>query len=98
MSTGPGDYPQAGGADNPGGAGGPPGSRLSEPARVEAFSDGVLAIVITLLVLDLRAGPFPRGAMLHHLLQQWPTYLAYFVKEKRNGRGRHGLSRTGLVG
>jgi uncharacterized membrane protein len=79
MSTGPRDYSQAGGADDPGGAGGPRGSRLSEPARVEAFSDGVLAIVITLLVLDLRAGPFPRGAMLDHLLQQWPTYLAYFA-------------------
>jgi uncharacterized membrane protein len=28
---------------------------LAESGRVEAFSDGVLAIVITLLVLDLRA-------------------------------------------
>ena len=79
MSAEWGDYPQAGSADHPREAAGAAASRLSEPARVEAFSDGVLAIVITLLVLDLRPGPFPRGAMLDHLLQQWPTYLAYFA-------------------
>jgi uncharacterized membrane protein len=59
--------------------------RLEEepsPARIEAFSDGVLSIVITLLVLDLRV---PRDATLHGqtlaaaLLQQWPTYLAYVM-------------------
>jgi uncharacterized membrane protein len=43
--------------------------------RVEASSDGVLAIVITLLVLNLRA-PEQRGAMLHELFQQWPAYVA----------------------
>jgi uncharacterized membrane protein len=52
--------------------------RLAESGRVEAFSDGVLAIVITLLVLDLRA-PQERGAMLHQLLQQWPGYVAYLA-------------------
>jgi uncharacterized membrane protein len=50
--------------------------RLSDSARVEAFSDGVLAIVITLLVLDLRA---PTGHMLTDLLRQWPAYLAYLA-------------------
>jgi uncharacterized membrane protein len=61
------------------------GMRLEEepsPARIEAFSDGVFSIVITLLVLDLRV---PREATLHGqtlaaaLLQQWPTYLAYVM-------------------
>jgi uncharacterized membrane protein len=69
----------ADGADDANGAQAARGARLSEPARVEAFSDGVLAIVITLLVLDLRSGPFRPGDMLDHLLQQWPTYLAYFA-------------------
>ena len=53
------------------------GGRLSDSARVEAFSDGVLAIVITLLVLSLRAPQGPH--MLAQLLRQWPAYLAYLA-------------------
>jgi uncharacterized membrane protein len=51
--------------------------RLSDSARVEAFSDGVLAIAITLLVLDLRAPG--SGDFRHRLLVDWPTYLAYLA-------------------
>jgi uncharacterized membrane protein len=54
------------------------GSGVIETARVEAFSDGVLAIVITLLVLDLRA-PTTRGSMLHELVHQWPIYIPYLA-------------------
>ena len=46
-------------------------------SRMEAFSDGVLAIAITLLVLDLSV--HPPGSPLHEFLAAWPTYLAYLI-------------------
>ena len=44
------------------------------PGRLESFSDGVMAVAITLLVLNITVPPTP---LAHHLGQHWPTYLAY---------------------
>jgi uncharacterized membrane protein len=52
--------------------------RLSETNRVEAFSDGVFAIALTLLVLDLKV-PEGRGSFPSALGEQWPAYLAYLA-------------------
>jgi uncharacterized membrane protein len=46
--------------------------------RAEAFSDGVFAIAITLLVLDLRL-PGGRQPLTDQLLHVWPQYFAYVV-------------------
>ena len=45
--------------------------------RVEAFSDGVFAIAITLLVLDLGVPPGSGEHLLESILHQWPSLLAY---------------------
>jgi uncharacterized membrane protein len=49
-------------------------------ARLEAFSDGVMAIAITLLVLDLGVPAPGSGESLgHELADQWPNYAAYLT-------------------
>ncbi|MBV8221609.1 MAG: DUF1211 domain-containing protein [Solirubrobacterales bacterium] len=48
-----------------------------DTGRVEAFSDGVFAIAITLLVLDISVAPADYGHLRHALLHEWPAYLAY---------------------
>ncbi len=55
-----------------------PRARLLPKSRLEAFSDGVMAIVITLLVLELEV-PEEETELLAALAEQWVSYLGYIV-------------------
>jgi TMEM175 potassium channel family protein len=57
--------------------GGADARRYMSTTRLEAFSDGVFAIAITLLVLDLSIGP--HGTPLSRVLHAWPSLLAYVI-------------------
>ena len=50
------------------------GDGVPEVGRVEAFSDGVIAIIITIMVLELHA---PVMAGLDNLWLLWPVFVAY---------------------
>jgi len=47
-----------------------------KPNRLEAFSDGVIAIIITIMVLELRV---PEAPTLTALAAGWPTFLSYLL-------------------
>ena len=47
--------------------------------RLEAFSDGVFAVAITLLALNLAVKGPGHGTLAHQLAEQWPGYLAYLI-------------------
>jgi uncharacterized membrane protein len=52
---------------------------INETQRVEAFSDGVFAIAITLLVLEIKI-PTPGATPLaHQLFRQWPQYVSFVI-------------------
>ena len=60
------------------------GGPEKETSRVEAFSDGVFAIAITLLILDVRVPRPPADAAVpfdlrHELLYLWPALVAYVM-------------------
>ncbi|GEO17170.1 TMEM175 family protein [Microvirga aerophila] len=60
----------------------PNGGTERSTQRIEAFSDGVFAIAITLLILDLRI-PAREGSdaagLLSAILGLWPSYFAYVL-------------------
>jgi len=61
-------------------AGPGPGSRRtpdSTATRVELFSDAVLAIAITLLIIEVKVPHVEEGDLARALADQWPSYVAY---------------------
>ncbi len=50
--------------------------RAMDKNRLEAFSDGVIAIIITIMVLELKV---PHGDSWQVLLERWPIFLSYVL-------------------
>lgn len=53
--------------------------RVRRTSRLEAFSDGVFAIAITIIVLNLSVPTGSGDDLVRAFLAQWPTFLAYIV-------------------
>jgi uncharacterized membrane protein len=51
----------------------------SETSRIEAFSDGVFAIAITLLILEIKIPAVSDGNLATQLARQWPSYFSFTI-------------------
>ncbi len=56
-----------------------PHVRLADTDRLEAFSDGVFSITITLLVVEIVRPDHEAGHLLDKLVAQWPNYVAFLA-------------------
>ena len=65
-----------------------------QTGRLEALSDGVYAIAITLLVLDIAVPLNADGNLLGAVARLWPAYLAYVVSFSTIGAMWLGHART----
>jgi uncharacterized membrane protein len=58
----------------------PEPAQLSDQSRIEAFSDGVFSIAITLLILEIRPpAAHEADSLIRALLHLWPSYLAFLT-------------------
>lgn len=56
-----------------------PGGTERGTERIEAFSDGVFAIAITLLILEIKVPKIEGADLLGILLNLWPSYFPYVL-------------------
>ena len=52
------------------------GDEPPSPGRLEAFSDGVIAIILTIMVLELKSPATPDP---HALVHEWPIFISYVI-------------------
>jgi uncharacterized membrane protein len=55
------------------------GEQSNDTARLETFADGVMAIAITLLILEVRVPHAEGRSLWSALIRQWPSYAGFIV-------------------